>query len=95
MGYYTTYNLGVQPYHRPSLTAEELDALEKEIDLMGVFVGGCVDDGFYSDSGEFQGDHPGWKMGDRPVVADTRRMAGTDRAYAAETSADQCVLCTV
>lgn len=50
MGYYTYYQLSVQPYHRPSLTDYESEALEKEIDLMDVFESGCIDDDFYSDS---------------------------------------------
>ena len=52
-------------------------------------------DGFYSDSGEFQGDHPGWKMGDRPIITDACQVAGADWTYAVKASADQCVLCTV
>lgn len=50
MGYYTDYNLSIQTYHRPPLTAEGVESLENELDLMNVFVGGNIDDGFYSDS---------------------------------------------
>ena len=46
-------------------------------------------------SGEFQGDHPGWKLGDRPIITDACQVAGADWTYAVKASADQCVLCTV
>lgn len=49
MGYYTNYNLSVQPYQRPPLTTEELDALKKELDLMGVFMNVDVDEELYTE----------------------------------------------
>lgn len=47
MGYYTYYDLGISPHGRNAFSNEEIDELEKEIDLLNVFESGNIVDGYY------------------------------------------------
>lgn len=47
MGYYTDYDLDISPHGRDVFSNEEIDELEREIDLLNVFESGHTVGGYY------------------------------------------------